>query len=156
MRRRFAIYNFDDKVMTLLLDKKYQLVKFFYIDMYLDSRSRVASFYQFLTELRDKCHEGLSLDDLKIYQLQMVKTKEYHDEVIDIINQITNIDKISFDMLRLSKIRDEYCISNDVLQTHEQVIDFFSTVSDNVPEYIKLFQIKGVKSMKKVMEFLET
>lgn len=107
-KRKFAIYNFDSKVKTLLMAKDYQLIKYFEIDMYLDSRSRVTSFYEFLIDLKENKYEGLSLNDLNIFQIYMVKPKEYHEEIVNILSTITNIDRISFDSLRLSKIRDEY------------------------------------------------
>lgn len=140
----------------MLLDKKFQFVKYFEIDTYLDSKSRVASFYHFLMELQNKQVENLSISDLKIFQMNIAKIKDYHDEVIQIVKGIINIDKISFDMLRLSRIRDEYCITNDVAKNHDQILDFFLSISDKVPEYIKFFQIKGVNTLQATFEFLET
>ena len=66
-KRKFAIYNFDAKVKTLLMRKDYMLLKYFEIDMYLDSRSRVTSFYEFLVDLKENKYEGLTLNDLNIF-----------------------------------------------------------------------------------------
>uniref|UniRef100_A0A7S3N6B0 Uncharacterized protein n=1 Tax=Euplotes harpa TaxID=151035 RepID=A0A7S3N6B0_9SPIT len=156
IKRKFSVYKFDDKVKTLLLGKEFQLIKYFEIDTYLDSRSRVASFHEFLVELRDKKHEGLSLEDLQIFQIYMVKSKEYHEEIIKMVSSIINIDKISFDSLRLSKIRDEYCITDEVVRKFDNIVDFFLSISDKLPEYIKFFQIKGIHSIKQTIEFLQT
>ena len=86
----------------------------------------------------------------------MVKPKEYHEEIVNILSSTTNIDKVSFDSLRLSKIRDEYWISKEVVEEYCSIIDFFLSISDSVPEYIKFFQIKGINRAATTFEFLET
>mmetsp|Transcript_34121 Transcript_34121/g.33685 ORF Transcript_34121/g.33685 Transcript_34121/m.33685 type:complete len:270 (-) Transcript_34121:712-1521(-) len=88
--------------------------------------------------------------------MNIAKTKDYHDQVIEIVKSIANIDRISFDLLRLSRIKEEYCITNEVGQDHEQILEFFLSISDEIPEYIKYFQIKGVKTLQASFEFLET
>mmetsp|Transcript_31807 Transcript_31807/g.28166 ORF Transcript_31807/g.28166 Transcript_31807/m.28166 type:complete len:172 (+) Transcript_31807:98-613(+) len=156
-RRKFAIYNFDDKINQLLLSQKYQLVKLFDVDTYLDRKSYVMNFYHNFLSPLDKGECGdISLEDIRIFQMHVAKTGDYYDKVLDIVQRISNIDKISFDLLRLSRVREEYCITDKVAQEFDQILNFFLSISDEIPEYIKYFQIQGVKFLLPIFEFLQS
>ena len=156
-RRKFAVYNFDDKVNQLLLGDNYQLINLFEVDTYLDRKSYVKNFYEkFLMEIQNGTYKNITFEDVKIFQMYIAKTGEDYNKVLDIVRKIANIDKISFDLLRFSRIRDEYCITNKVVQDYDQIINFFLSISDDIPEYIKYFQINGVKKLDTIFEFLQT
>lgn len=166
-KRRFAIYNFNDKVINLLVDQGYvnyeifyvskflslcRMIKYFKIDTYLDSRSRVAAFYNFLKAVQSRN----LLNRLDMFQIYMIKIKEYYTQINEILSEVTWMDKISFDNLRFSRIRDEYCITKKVVDKYNDISEFLISVSDEIPTFIKLFQIKSLTQVKKAMDFFQT